>query len=131
MGTEAHEAAHRTVVFNHKIIYLLTGNIIMAVKDRGETDILTRDEEEVKEPRDYMVILLNDNFTTREFVVEVLKLVFHKNPEEAESIMLTVHYKGRGVVGVYTYDIAVTKTNQVHAIARENDYPLKCIVEEA
>ena len=103
----------------------------MAVNDKGETELLIRDDEKLKEPSDYMVILLNDNFTTREFVVEVLKLVFHKNPEEATQIMLTVHHKGRGVVGVYTYDIAVTKTNQVHAIAKEYSYPLKCIVEEA
>ena len=103
----------------------------MAKKDRGETQLLTRNEEKVKEPKDFMVILLNDNYTTKEFVVEVLKLVFHKNPEEAKRIMLNVHHKGRGVVGVYTWDIAVTKSNQVHQIAKEYDYPLKCIVEEA
>ena len=103
----------------------------MAVKDRGETELLTRDEEELKEPKDYIVILLNDNYTTKEFVVEILKLVFHKNPEEAARIMLNVHHKGRGVVGIYTWDIATTKANQVHAIARQYEYPLKCIVEEA
>ena len=103
----------------------------MAVIDKGETELLTRDEEELKHPKDYMVILLNDNFTTKEFVVEILKLVFHKNPEEATRIMLNVHHKGRGVVGVYTWDIATTKANQVHAIAKEYEYPLRCIVEEA
>ena len=103
----------------------------MALMDKGDTELLTRDEEELKEPKDYVVILLNDNFTTREFVVEVLKLVFHKNPEEARTIMLRVHNNGRGVVGVYTWDIATTKANQVHALAKEYEYPLKCIVEEA
>ena len=103
----------------------------MAIRDEGETELLTRDEEKIKEPKDYMVILLNDDFTTREFVVEVLKLVFHKNPEEAKTIMLRVHNNGRGVVGIYTWDIAVTKANQVHAIAKQYEYPLKCIVEEA
>ena len=103
----------------------------MAIRDRGDTELLTRNEEELKEPREYMVILLNDNFTTREFVVEVLKLIFHKNPEEAKTIMLRVHNNGRGVVGVYTWDIATTKANQVHALAKEYEYPLKCIVEEA
>ena len=103
----------------------------MAVRDRGETELLTRDEEKLKEPKDYMVILLNDNYTTKKFVVEILKLVFHKNPEEATRIMLNVHHKGRGVVGVYTWDIAQTKANQVHAIAKEHEYPLRCIVEEA
>ena len=103
----------------------------MPVKDRGETELLTRKEEKLKEPRDYMVILLNDNYTTKEFVVEVLKLVFHKNPEEANRIMLNVHHKGRGVVGLYTWDIANTKASQVHAIAKENEFPLRCIVEES
>ena len=103
----------------------------MAVRDRGDTELLTRDEEKLKQPKDYMVILLNDNYTTKKFVVEILKLVFHKNPEEAMRIMLNVHNKGRGVVGVYTWDIASTKANQVHAIAKEHEYPLRCIVEEA
>ena len=103
----------------------------MATRDKGETELLTRDKNETEEPKDYMVVLLNDDFTTREFVVEVLRLVFHLNPEEANSIMLKVHHKGRGVVGVFTWDIAVTKANQVHSIAKQYEYPLKCIVEEA
>ena len=103
----------------------------MAVRDKGETDLLIRDEIESKEPKDYVVILLNDNYTTREFVVEVLQLIFHKNSQEATRIMLNVHHKGRGVVGAYTWDIAHTKANQVHTIAKEYDYPLRCIVEEA
>ena len=103
----------------------------MAVKDKSETELLIRDEEELKEPKDYIVILLNDDYTTREFVVEILKLIFHKNHEEANRIMLNVHHKGRGVVGVYTWDIANTKAYQVHTMAKEYDYPLRCIVEEA
>ena len=97
----------------------------------GNTELLTRGEEKLKEPREYVVILLNDNYTTREFVVEILKLIFHKNPVEAKSIMLSIHNKGRGAVGTYTWDIAQTKVNQVHSIARQYDYPLKCLVEEA
>ena len=95
----------------------------------NDTELLN--ENELKEPRDFVVILLNDDYTTREFVVEILKLVFHKNAEEANRIMLNVHHKGRGVVGVYTWDIAQTKANQVHSIAKECEYPLRCIVEEA
>ena len=98
--------------------------------NRGQTDLLSRDEEELKEPKDYTVVLLNDNYTTTEFVVEILKFVFHKNHEEAKRIMLNVHHKGRGVVGVYTWDIANTKANQVHEIAKQNEFPLKCVVEE-
>ena len=97
----------------------------------GNTELLTRDEKKLKEPRDYVVVLLNDNYTTRDFVVEILKQVFNKNFEEAVSIMLNVHNKGRGVVGIYTWDIANTKASQVHAIAKQYEYPLKCIVEEA
>ena len=103
----------------------------MAVKEKGKSELRTRDEKKPQHPKDYMVILLNDNYTTKEFVVEILKMIFHKNPEEANRIMLNVHHKGRGIVGVYTWDIAVTKTNQVHTIARESEYPLRCIVEEA
>lgn len=103
----------------------------MATENRGETELLSKDEEKLKEPKEYMVILLNDNYTTKEFVVEILMLVFHKNAEEANRIMLNVHHKGRGIVGVYTWDIAQTKVNQVHAIAKEYEYPLRCIVEEA
>ena len=102
----------------------------MAKENRGETELLNRDEEKLKEPRECVVVLLNDNYTTRDFVVEVLKLVFHKDPAEAKRIMLNVHHKGRGLVGVYTWDIALTKVNQVHYIAKQYDYPLKCIVEE-
>jgi ATP-dependent Clp protease adaptor protein ClpS len=103
----------------------------MAAGGKGETKLLSREKDKVKEPEEYMVILLNDNYTTKEFVVEILKIVFHKNAEEATRIMLNVHHKGRGIVGVYTWDIAQTKAGQVHALAREYEYPLKCIVEEA
>ena len=87
--------------------------------------------EKVKEPEQFKVILLNDHYTTMEFVVEVLMIIFHKNIEDANKIMLDVHRKGKGLVGVYTWDIAVTKTEQVHAAAQANDFPLQCVVEPA
>jgi ATP-dependent Clp protease adaptor protein ClpS len=87
--------------------------------------------EKYKEPEQFMVILLNDHYTTMEFVVEILMTVFQKGLEDAYRIMLDVHKKGRGIVGVYTWDIAVTKMEQVHAAAEANNYPLKCIVEPA
>lgn len=83
------------------------------------------------EPDEYRVILLNDDYTTMEFVVTVLMAVFHKSLMDAQKIMLDVHRKGRGIVGVYTYDIAVTKINQVHEVAKQNGFPLKCIMEKA
>ena len=103
----------------------------MSEENIGGTELLSRDETELKEPKDYTVVLLNDNYTTRDFVVDVLKLVFHKSATEAKRIMLNVHHKGRGVVGHYTLDIALTKADQVHCIAKQYDFPLKCIVEES
>ena len=106
--------------------------MVMAIEiGMDGTDLLSRHDEKLKEPKDYVVVLLNDDYTTREFVVEILMIVFHKNPAEAKSIMLNVHNKGRGVVGAYTWDIANTKANQVHSIAKQYDFPLKCVVEEA
>jgi ATP-dependent Clp protease adaptor protein ClpS len=98
---------------------------------KGKSKVLPKKEEKLQEPKDYKVVLLNDNYTTREFVVEILMLIFHKNAEEARRIMLKVHHNGRGVVGVYSLDIANTKASQVHAIARQYEYPLRCVVEEA
>jgi ATP-dependent Clp protease adaptor protein ClpS len=86
--------------------------------------------EKLKEPNDYRVILLNDNYTTMDFVVEVLMIVFHKGELDANRIMLDVHKKGKGVVGQYPFDIARTKAEQVHALARQQDFPLKCVIEE-
>lgn len=83
----------------------------------------------IKEPSMYRVILLNDDYTTMEFVINVLMVVFHKSITEATLIMLDVHKKGKGIVGSYTYDIALTKINQVESMAAESGYPLKSIME--
>jgi ATP-dependent Clp protease adaptor protein ClpS len=85
----------------------------------------------VKEPEQYKVILLNDDYTSMDFVVEVLMSIFHKNYQEAEQIMLDIHRKDRGVCGVYTYEVAETKVMQVSRLAREHGYPLKATMEEA
>ena len=92
---------------------------------------LTRKQEKLEEPRDYSVILLNDDYTTRDFVVEILKMVFHKSHQEATRIMLHVHRRGRGAAGIYTWDIALTKVNQVHELAQQHEFPLRCVLEEA
>jgi len=84
---------------------------------------------DVKEPPLYKVLLLNDDYTTMEFVVEVLMFVFHKNVEEATQIMLNVHQKGAGVCGFYPLEIAETKVDTVDALAREKGFPLKCTLE--
>ncbi len=94
------------------------------------TVTVEKHREEAKEPEEFRVLLLNDDFTTMEFVVSVLITVFHKSIPEATRLMLDVHKKGRATVGVYGYDIAVTKINQVHQLARQNGFPLKCTMEK-
>ncbi|RMG04758.1 MAG: ATP-dependent Clp protease adapter ClpS [Nitrospirae bacterium] len=86
-------------------------------------------ERRTKEPSLYKVILLNDDYTTMDFVVHVLKTVFHKSEVEATRIMLHVHRNGEGVAGVYTRDIAETKAERVHQMARKESFPLRCRVE--
>ena len=103
----------------------------MAADSALEGEVLTRTDEEPKEPEEYKVLLLNDDFTTMEFVVTVLMSVFHKSLPDSTRIMLDVHKKGKGTVGVYGYDIAVTKINQVHQVAQQNGFPLKCTMEKA
>src|SRR4030042_6841906 len=100
-----------------------------AMDPRFDGELLEEAEKELKEPDMYNVVLHNDDYTTREFVVEVLQVGFHKPAIEATRIMLDVHKKGRGVVGVYTWDIAQTKVATVHKMAREREYPLKCTIE--
>jgi ATP-dependent Clp protease adaptor protein ClpS len=91
----------------------------------------TKSDEKFKEPEKFKVILLNDHYTTMEFVVAVLMEIFHKDTAEANRIMLDVHNKGKGIVGVYPWDIAATKTEQVHLVARVHEYPLRCVIEPA
>ena len=94
-----------------------------------EEGIKSDTDEEVTEPPMYKVLLLNDDYTTMEFVVEVLRYVFQKSLEEATRIMLNVHRIGVGVCGVYPYEIAETKVNTVDALSRERGFPLKCTME--
>ncbi len=87
-------------------------------------------ETEIRLPRLYKVVLLNDDFTSMEFVVRVLMELFHHTQEKAMEIMLHIHEKGRGVCGVYTREIAETKVAQVHRLAKSNAYPLRAVMEE-
>jgi len=101
-------------------------------KDRYDSDerLLTQRREEVRCPRMYRVLLHNDDYTTMDFVVDVLKRYFYKGDAEAVHIMLSVHHKGVGVAGVFPYEVAETKVNQVHAFAREHQHPLRCSMEK-
>ncbi len=87
-------------------------------------------QEDVREPSMFKVLLLNDDYTTMEFVVEVLMQVFAKSFEAATEIMLNVHHKGVGVCGVYPFEIAETKVDTVHSLAKERGFPLRCALEE-
>ncbi|MDR2898366.1 MAG: ATP-dependent Clp protease adaptor ClpS [Spirochaetaceae bacterium] len=87
-------------------------------------------EGEFQEPEQYRIILFNDDYTTKDFVVAVLTTIFHKSSEDAVILMEEVHRKGQAVVGVYIYDIAATRVEQVRAIARSNEFPLRCELEK-
>jgi len=90
-----------------------------------------KEEIEIKEPRRFKVILLNDDFSSMDFVVEVLMDIFHKNFDEALNIMLSVHKQGKGVCGIYPFEIAETKVMQVRKAAKKNGFPLRAVIEEA
>lgn len=91
----------------------------------------TRTAHKVQKPRMFKVLLHNDDYTTMEFVVYVLQGVFHRSESDAVQIMLHVHKNGVGVAGVYTREVAETKVGQVEALARDNEFPLRCTMEEA
>jgi len=84
----------------------------------------------IKTPKRFDVILLNDDYTTMEFVVEVLRQFFHKEFQAAEAIMYKIHIDGEAVCGTYSYDVAQTKVTQVIDYSRKNDQPLMCVLRE-
>lgn len=84
----------------------------------------------VKKPKQYKVIMHNDDYTTMEFVIEVLVRIFNKKLEEAQKIMIDVHKAGKGIAGIYSYDIAMTKANTAMSWAKEEGFPFKLSVEE-
>jgi ATP-dependent Clp protease adaptor protein ClpS len=86
---------------------------------------------EKQEPTLYKVVLLNDDYTTMEFVVTVLETVFDKSPAEAFRVMMHVHQQGRGIAGVYPWEVAETKTETVTSLAREAGFPLRAVAEPA
>ena len=94
-----------------------------------QSHVRERQKNDLKEPRRYKVIIHNDDFTTMEFVVEVLKTVFFFSNEKAETLMLQVHHSNKAVVGIYTYDIAVSKANKATNMARTQGFPLRLSVE--
>jgi len=96
---------------------------------REEGDVLTKKKSKTKKPKLFKVIFLNDDYTTMEFVVRVLEVVFHKSPAEAASIMLRIHNNGSGIAGVYTREVAETKVEQTINWARRDGHPLMVTME--
>ncbi len=99
--------------------------------NKGDIDgeLLTEEKINLKRPDMYRVVLLNDDYTPRDFVVWILVRVFYKKNDEATRIMLDAHTKGKSTVGVYTYDVATTKILQVDKLAKQYEHPLQCIME--
>jgi ATP-dependent Clp protease adaptor protein ClpS len=95
-----------------------------------DASVVTETQKEVKKPPLYKVLLHNDDYTTMEFVVYILENVFHKAELDAVRIMLAVHQQGVGVAGVYSYEIAEAKVDKVTQLARSNEFPLLCTLEE-
>ncbi|MEO5377563.1 MAG: ATP-dependent Clp protease adapter ClpS [Magnetococcus sp. DMHC-6] len=103
----------------------------MSLKDPlYDSETITDQKDETKEPSLYRVILMNDDFTPMEFVVDLLMKFFRKTLEQATQIMLDVHIHGQGTCGIFTRDIAETKVAQVNQYARSNGHPLKCRMEK-
>lgn len=101
----------------------------MAKKGQRQTGVEVRERVRVKEPQQYQVVMHNDDFTTMDFVVEVLRAVFGKDSSEAMALMLAIHHAGKAIVGIYTYDMAISKAEKAMRMARQEGYPLRCTCE--
>lgn len=95
----------------------------------GDSVVLERRTQKVKPPKMHQVVLLNDDFTPMEFVVQVIQHFFNKDRETATQIMLRIHLEGKGICGIFTHDIALSKVEQVTQAAREAGHPLQCVSE--
>lgn len=98
--------------------------------DQPKGEVVTKTRTKTQRPSLYKVLLLNDDYTPMEFVVDVLERFFQKSREDATRIMLHVHHNGVGVCGVYTFEVAETKVAQVIEFARQNQHPLQCRMEK-
>ena len=117
---------------NHRFYNHISGNDSSDDNDDSNQDIGTVLERKtkIKRPSLYKVILLNDDYTPMEFVVMILQMLFNKTTEESAEITLMVHSKGIGICGVYPYDVAESKAQQVMDLARRNEHPLQCRIEK-
>jgi ATP-dependent Clp protease adaptor protein ClpS len=97
--------------------------------EEGGTGTAVEERVRVKKPRLYKVLMLNDDYTTMDFVISVLETIFQKGPAEANKIMMHIHNRGSGLCGVYTKEIAETKVDLVHTRAMDDGFPLRCSIE--
>lgn len=100
-------------------------------QDQSGTETIERKKSKLKTPRMYRVIMLNDDYTTMDFVVSVLESIFKKSPVEAVQIMLSVHNRGEGICGIFSKEIAEAKIDLVHKRAKAEGHPLRCSMQEA
>lgn len=97
----------------------------------ADVKVAEKSRTRTEKPPLFKVLMHNDDYTTMEFVIQVLEGIFGKSPPEATRIMLNIHVTGIGMCGVFPFEIAETKIDQVHTLARKDGYPLKCSIEEA
>ena len=117
---------------DNRINRIINGSDDEHDQEGGDTGLAVQEARpRVDEPKQYKVILINDDFTPMEFVVEILTVFFNLDEEKATRVMLNVHTKGKGVCGVFSKDIAETKVVQVNEYARESQHPLLCTMEKA
>lgn len=120
--------------FNHLNLPMISSNVVKNHSDEDmnhDSDLMVQESRpDVEEPKRFKVILVNDDFTPMEFVVEILSIFFNLDEETATRVMLNVHEKGKGVCGIFSKDIAETKVVMVNEFARENEHPLLCTMEE-
>lgn len=98
-------------------------------KTQQGVDLLEQLESQIKDPKMYKVMLINDDFTPMDFVIEVLRKFFYMDESQATKIMLHVHTRGQGICGIFTHEVAETKTTLVNDYARDNEHPLLCVSE--
>jgi ATP-dependent Clp protease adaptor protein ClpS len=103
--------------------------IFAPVMPKEQSSTRERQRTDLRDPRRYKVTIYNDDFTTMEFVVKVLRVVFFKSQADAETLMLQVHHSDKAVVGIYSYDIAVSKVNKATQMARDEGFPLRLTYE--
>lgn len=99
------------------------------IKEDGQIGTLTIDKQKIKRPTRYKILLHNDDYTSMEFVIHILKNIFGKNHQEAQDIMLKVHNEGMALCGIYTFEIAESKAQEVKILAKKEEYPLLCTME--